>query len=82
MKSLTITKALFGLDTTTSVIVGAAILLAVAIAFGLFVPWLRDFRRELKFINMEINRTTGREQQHWIKRKKRLKLSILPFFHY
>lgn len=79
---MTFINALFGLDTTTSYIVIGAILLAVAIGFGLFMPWLRDFRRELKFINMEIDRTTGREQQHWIKRKKRLKMSILPFYHY
>ena len=79
---MTFAKALFGLDSTTSIIVWVAIGLAVAIALGLFMPWLRDFRREMKFINMEIERTTGREQQHWIKRKKRLKKSILPFYHY
>ena len=58
-----------------------AIIVAILI-MAIFIPWLRDFRRELRYINMEIQRNTGREREHWIKRKKRLKRSILPFFHY
>ena len=49
---------------------------------GGFIPWLQDFRRELRYLNSEINRTEGREQLHWIKRKKRLIRSILPFYRY
>lgn len=63
-------------------LIGIAIVIAVVLFMALFVPWLRDFRREMRYINMEIARNTGREREHWIKRKKRLKLSILPFFHY
>lgn len=66
----------------TDYIIIGALLAAVVLFFALFVPWLRDFRRELRYINMEIQRNTGREREHWIKRKRRLKLSILPFFHY
>ena len=62
-------------------IIGAAVM-AVVLFFALFVPWLRDFRRELRYINMEIERNEGRERERWIRRKKRLKLSILPFFRY
>lgn len=64
------------------VLIGIAIAVAVILFMALFVPWLRDFRRELRYINMEIKRNEGREREHWIKRKKRLKRSILPFFHY
>lgn len=64
------------------VLIGVAITIAVILFMALFVPWLRDFRRELRYINMEIQRNEGREREHWIKRKKRLKRSILPFFHY
>ena len=63
-------------------LIGVAIVMAIILVLAIFVPWLRDFRRELRYVNMEIERNTGRERERWIKRKKRLKLSILPFFHY
>lgn len=59
----------------------AAVLILVFI-LAVFIPWLQDFRRELRYLNSEISRTEGREQQHWIKRKKRLIRSILPFCRY
>lgn len=61
--------------------IGAGLLLLIFVA-AVFVPWLQDFRRELRYLNSEIDRTEGREQQHWIKKKKKLIRSILPFFHY
>lgn len=63
-------------------LIGVAIVIAIILVLAIFVPWLRDFRRELRYVNMEIERNTGRERERWMKRKKRLKLSILPFFHY
>lgn len=63
------------------VIIGALVA-AVVLFFALFVPWLRDFRRELRYINMEIERNEGRERERWIRRKRRLKLSIIPFIRY
>lgn len=59
----------------------AAVLILVFI-LAVFIPWLQDFRRELRYLNSEINRTEGREQLHWIKRKKKLIRSILPFCRY
>ena len=40
------------------------------------------FMRELRYLNQEIARTTGRERQHYIRRKKRLFLSLIPFVRY
>lgn len=57
-----------------------AVLLALAIIR--FAMWLQWMRKELRYINKEIARTTGDEQKHWIKRKKRLLRSIIPFFGY
>ena len=64
--------------------IGLGILGVLALIFvvAVFIPWLQDFRHELKYLNSEIQRTEGREQRHWIKKKKRLMRSILPFFHY
>lgn len=60
--------------------IGGVLLLAIIAT--MFVPWLFWFRRELRYLNMEIHRNYGPERTHWEKRKKRLWLSLLPFFHY
>ena len=80
---MTLTRAEFMVTgQVLDLLIGIAIVIAVVLFMALFVPWLRDFRREMRYINMEIERNTGREREHWIKRKKRLKRSILPFFRY
>lgn len=62
--------------------IGAAVVFALVVFVAVFIPWLHDFRRELKFINMEISRNTGREREHWEKKKRRLLWSICPFVRY
>ena len=68
--------------TTLRLLMFLVILVVVVVVLALFLPWLRDFRRELRYINKEIGRTDGREREHWKKKKKRLWLSLLPFYHY
>lgn len=51
-------------------------LLAVAVSF------YNHFSRELRYLNLEISRTQEREQRYWIKRKRKLWLSLIPFFKY
>ena len=58
------------------------ILMLTVILLALLSPWIRWFRRELKFINTEIRRNTGREQQRWLRRRRRLVMSIIPFVKY
>ena len=41
-----------------------------------------DFSRELKYINREIQRNTGAEQRYWIRKRRRLWLSLIPFVKY
>ena len=57
----------------------AFILIGLTIRLALF---FRDFSRELILLNMEIRRTEGREQQHYMRRRRRLWLSLLPFVRY
>ena len=45
-----------------------------------FVLWIRDFRRELQYVNSEIDRTEGEERQYWIWQRRELWLSLLPFY--
>lgn len=64
----------------------ANVLLVIMIAFFavmLFVVLtvkIYDFKRDLDYLNMEIARTEGEEREHWEREKRRLWLSLLPFF--
>jgi len=43
---------------------------------------ITDFIRELRYLNTEIARTTGGHRQHWLRRRRRLWLSLIPFVRY
>ena len=61
----------------------AIILGFVAIGAGMaFLKWWKDFREELEDIKYEISISKGREREWWIRRRRRLWLSILPFVRY
>ena len=57
------------------------VILCVCVLAGLLVGVfvIRDFRRELRYINREIQRATGREKEHWKKARRKLWLSLLLF---
>ena len=38
------------------------------------------FRHELKYIKMEIRRSAGKERRYWLHEKKKLWLSLIPFY--
>lgn len=52
-------------------------------AFTVFlVIRLPEFKRELWYINMEIERSDEEEQRMWKKKKRKLLLSLIPFVKY
>ena len=60
-------------------------LVGILFLFGLLVviaSWLNEFQKELKYLKSEIRRTRGEERKYWIHQKRRLWLSIIPFFRY
>ena len=60
------------------------ILAGILIAFllGIVIAKLAEFFRELRYINKEISCTGGAERKHWLRQRRRLWLSLLPFFKY
>lgn len=54
---------------------------AILIIFGLAM-FFSDFSRELKSVNMEIQRTSGGERHYWKRQRRRLWLSLIPFVPY
>ena len=61
---------------------GVVALIILVLAIIRIAINFQAFSRELRYLNQEIARTEGREQQHYIKRKKRLILSLIPFVRY
>lgn len=68
------------IDPTAGLLLGVTIaLLAGGIVIGLIVK-INDFIHKLDYINLEIGRTVGAEQKYWKRKKRRLWLSLLPFY--
>lgn len=70
------------LDSELWILVGV---IAVPILLGLFIGFcmfINDFSQELKYINFEIQRNTGAERRYWIRQRRRLWLSLIPFVKY
>ena len=69
-------------DTELYVLIGiVAAFFLFLLLFGL-VSFLNDFSRELRYLNSEIGRTEGDEQIYWIRQRRRLWLSLIPFVKY
>ena len=60
-------------------VVAVLFLIGMVVVLGVYI---NDFTRELKFLNNEIARTTGAERRHWIRLRRRLWLSLIPFVKY
>ena len=68
------------LDTFTNVLLVIVIaFFAILILVGLTIK-INKFRHELDYLNCEIGRTEGAEREHWKREKRRLWLSLLPFY--
>lgn len=61
------------------------LLIAVIILSALMVylvSSMNEFSRELRYLNREIKRSYGKERKVWLRRRRRLWLSLLPFVKY
>ena len=60
-------------------LVGGLALLALVAWFA----WYSEkFSKELRYLNMEIRRTRGAERRHYLRRRRKLWLSLIPFVKY
>lgn len=46
------------------------------------VQTIKNFSQELRSLNQEIARCSGCERRYWLRRRRRLWLSLLPFVKY
>lgn len=71
-----------GMDANFYWLFGIVAVLILGLLLIGIAQFINDFSRELKYVNIEINRSTGAERRHWIRRRRRLWLSLLPFVKY
>lgn len=69
-------------DTVFYLLIGViAAIFLIAILIGL-VQFFNNFSQKLRYLNIEIGRTSGAERRRWIRRRRRLWLSLIPFIKY
>ena len=70
------------IDAFLGLLVGLTVAcIALLVLIG-FVLRFGNFTRELRRLNNEIGRTYGTERKRWLRRRRRLWLSLLPFVRY
>lgn len=69
-----------GTDPIINILFAIIIIFFAVLFLVAFVSRMYEFSRELDFINREIQRTSGGEQRYWKREKRRLWLSLLPFY--
>ena len=69
-------------DTSVDWLLVIVIAIILLIAFIRAVSYFYEFSQELKYLNIEINRTHGDEHKYWLHRRRRLWLSLIPFVKY
>ena len=57
------------------------LVISVLLLIGL-ASFINDFSQELKYLNNEIGRTSGAERRHYVRQRRRLWLSLIPFVKY
>ena len=63
-------------------IIGIIVGFAVLVLLIILISFFQEFFHELKYINREIKRSEGKERRHWVRKRRRLWLSLLPFVKY
>lgn len=70
-------------DQTFIVLMVIGLCVLAVVLFVALAVWLPKFQRELKHVNRRIEQSRSeREKQHYIKRRRRLWLSLIPFVRY
>lgn len=67
---------------TSTLLLSLFALLALPLIVILIAIRISEFTRELRYLNTEIARTTGEQRRHWLRCRRRLWLSLIPFVRY
>ena len=64
------------------VLLGIFVLIVIIIIISVLYQFFNEFYLELRYLNTEIKRTKGAEQRYWIRRRRKLWFSLIPFIKY
>lgn len=70
------------MSNTITLLLCLFIILALPIIVVLLGIRISGFIQELRYLNTEIARTTGEQRRHWLRLRRRLWLSLIPFVRY
>ena len=63
-------------------LIGIVVIFFLPFLLIVLAALINSFFRELKYINSEIERTTGSERKYWLRKRRRLWLSLFFFSKY
>jgi hypothetical protein len=66
----------------TDILLCILIGISLIIILGILIVFLKDFLQELRYLNKEIQCNHGAERTRWIRERRRLWLSLLPFIQH
>lgn len=70
------------MGTTITLLLCLFVILTLPIILVMLGIYISGFIRELRYLNTEIARTTGEQRRHWLRCRRRLWLSLIPFVRY
>lgn len=68
------------IEAAVNILLRIAVVLFLIISITHLAAKLNKFSCELDYINMEIRRATAERRKYWKRKRRRLWLSLLPFF--
>lgn len=69
-------------DPDVGLMIGAIAVIVLLVLLFSLARLVTDFSAELRLLNIEINRTEGAEREHYLRQRRRLWLSLIPFVKY
>ena len=67
-------------DTVTITLMAIIVAFFAIVLLVVLIKKISNFSDELNYTNIEIGRTEGAEREYWKRKKRRLWLSLLPFY--
>ena len=64
------------------ILIGIVAIIVIIFVICVLCQFINNFSLELRYLNNEIKRTRGAERIYWIRRRRRLWLSLIPFIKY
>lgn len=69
-------------DPNFGLMIGLMAVIVLLVLLFFLARLVTDFSAELRLLNIEINRSEGAEREHYLRQRRRLWLSLLPFVRY